>query len=80
MCISSRDINYARNNSCGSLKNGVDFAQMQQFAIPNANNTFSAHTLNLLNIEAIVQKFYIKIVFIKVLENSKVNSVPKSLF
>ena len=30
MCISSRDLNYARNNSCGSLKGGVDFAEIQQ--------------------------------------------------
>ena len=30
MCISSRDFNYARNNLYGSVKDDVDFAEIQQ--------------------------------------------------
>ena len=30
MCVLSRDLNYARTDSCGSLKDGVGFAEIQQ--------------------------------------------------
>ena len=29
MFVSSRYLNYERNNSCGSLKDGADFAEIQ---------------------------------------------------